>query len=494
IGPDFYEGQQTSFLDEEEMYRVNVFDWESEFKEIMQDGGFDAVIGNPPYVRIQAMKEWAPLEVEFYKKRYVAASKGNYDIYVIFVERALNLLGSKGQLGYIMPNKFFATDYGKELRKIISERNALSCLVDFGHEQVFAKATTYTCLLFLSGSPLASFEYTQVAPSPKILTAKLGFEMHPSDLLSEKPWLFMSSSETNLFTKLKQSSIPLLELPAAIGRGSSSGNDKIFMLQRTSLPNTYLTWDGEEIEIEDNILRIPLFATDFTRYHFTPKSEKVIIFPYCKHTNNFQLLSEAEFKTIYPQAFQYLYSHKKELEQRKQYKAWYGFSAPRNLSVHDTAQMIVPLLAHKGLLADLPGNREDYCLMASGGFSITINNRRLLPRYVLGILNSRLLFWYLKFISNRFRGGWITCTKQYVGKLPIRTINFSDHADKTRHDRMVELVDQMLDLNKQLAEAKTPQTKTVLQRQIETTDRQIDRLVYELYELTEDEIRIAGGK
>ena len=75
-------------------------------------------------------------------------------------------------------------------------------------------------------------------------------------------------------------------------------------------------------------------------------------------------------------------------------------------------------------------------------------------------------------------------------QLPIRTIDFSDPADKARHDRMVELVKQMLDLNKQLAEAKEPQTKTVLQRRIETTDHQIDRLVYELYKLTEEEIRI----
>jgi hypothetical protein len=77
--------------------------------------------------------------------------------------------------------------------------------------------------------------------------------------------------------------------------------------------------------------------------------------------------------------------------------------------------------------------------------------------------------------------------------LPIRAINFSDPTDKTRHDRMVELVEQMLDLNKQLAGAKAPQTKTVLQRQVDTTDRQIDRLVYELYELTEEEIKIVEG-
>ena len=78
-------------------------------------------------------------------------------------------------------------------------------------------------------------------------------------------------------------------------------------------------------------------------------------------------------------------------------------------------------------------------------------------------------------------------------KLPIRTIDFRDPTDKARHDQMVELVEQMLHLNKQLAEAKVPQVKTVLQRQIKTTDRQIDQLVYELYGLTEEEIRIIEG-
>ena len=75
-------------------------------------------------------------------------------------------------------------------------------------------------------------------------------------------------------------------------------------------------------------------------------------------------------------------------------------------------------------------------------------------------------------------------------KLPIRTIDFSEPTDKARHDQMINLVEQMLTLQKKLAEAKVPQVKTVLQRQIETTDRQIDRLVYHLYELTEEEIKI----
>ena len=133
--------------------------------------------------------------------------------------------------------------------------------------------------------------------------------------------------------------------------------------------------------------------------------------------------------------------------------------------------------------------------MASGGFSITVGAEcELSPNYVLGLLNSNLLFWRLRSISNVFRGGWITCTKQYVETLPIRTINFSDPADVAHHDRMVVLVEQMLKLHKDLAAALTPDLKTSLQRQIDATDTQIDHLVYDLYGLTDEEIRVVEGK
>jgi hypothetical protein len=110
--------------------------------------------------------------------------------------------------------------------------------------------------------------------------------------------------------------------------------------------------------------------------------------------------------------------------------------------------------------------------------------------YVLGLVNSKVLFHNLRLISNRFRGGWITCTKQYFGTLPIRTVNFSDPDDVAQHDRMVELVERMLALHNKLAEAKIESERTVIQHQIDATDRQIDRLVYDLYGLTEEEIEI----
>ncbi|MDM8558551.1 N-6 DNA methylase [Candidatus Parabeggiatoa sp. HSG14] len=490
IGDEFYQEKQLELIDEETQYRVNAFDWKNEFAEAMQAGGFDAIIGNPPYVRIQTLKEWIPLEVEFYKDQYIAARKGNYDIYVIFVEKGLSLLNDSGYLGFILPNKFLLTDYGEKLRQFISKREALVRLVDFGHEQVFEQATTYTCLLFLSSTHSPSFEYIKSEPSPKISKTSMGFVTYSSSSLSEKPWLMMANKETDLFAKLMQKAKPLLELPTTINRGSSSGNDDIFILKSSSAPNRYITKEGFEIELEPKILRYPLFATDFTRYQFMPKNEKLIIFPYTVKNNRFELISENELKN-FPKAFQYLCSHKDILEHRAQYKSWYSFSAPRNLAAHDAAQLIVPLLANKGLFVLLPENQNSHCLMASGGFSITITNQSLfLPQYLLGLLNSKLLFWYLKSISNWFRGGWITCTKQYVGKLPIRIINFDNPSDKTNHDKIVQLVEQMLTLNKKRGADNDPQTQTVLERRIKTTDKQINQLVYTLYDLTAKEIEI----
>ncbi len=502
IGSDFYEmelfksssphfgkGGQGGILDDEERYRINVFDWNAEFPEIMKRGGFDAVIGNPPYIRIQALKEWAPTEVEFYKAKYVSAGKGNYDIYVVFVEKGLGLLNKNGRLGFILPSKFFTTDYGEGLRQLITQRKALSQVLDFGHSQVFKNATTYTGLLFLSGSHAKLMHYSITSEPSTLATTQPTYRGIESKEFSGEPWHFGTETDNAIVDKLYQNSTRLSDLPARIGRGSSSGDDDVFILRKKESGLT--TRSGETVEVEEDILRVPLYATDFDRYRFDPVGKEVIIFPYNVLNDGYKLKSEAEMKKDFPKAYNYLASQRKALEDRKQFKAWYGFSAPRNLDVHAVAQILVPLLANKGMYCRLPDPAEAYCLMASGGFSITVSrSSRLSPNYVLGLLNSKLLFWRLRSISNKFRGGWITCTKQYVETLPIRNIDFAKQADKSHHDKMVSLVEQMLSLNKKLTAAKTDHEKTSLQRQVDATDRQIDRLVYELYGLTEEEIRI----
>ncbi len=113
--------------------------------------------------------------------------------------------------------------------------------------------------------------------------------------------------------------------------------------------------------------------------------------------------------------------------------------------------------------------------------------------YVLGLLNSRLVDFYLKNISSNFRGGWFGYDAKVLRRLPIRTIDMTNPTDKACHDRMVRLVEKMLDLHKRLAAAASVHDRDAYQQQIDATDREIDRLVYELYGLSEEEIGVVEG-
>lgn len=489
IGPDQLPRR---LFDDQESRRINAFDWTREFPEVMKAGGFDAVIGNPPYIRIQTMKEWAPLEVELYKQHYVAASQGNYDIYVVFVEKGLSLLNPRGCLGFILPSKFFATDYGERLRGLIAKRRALVEVVDFGAGQVFENALTYTCLLFLSAKESQKLRYFRPARPLDVLQNDVPSRVLEADSLTYESWSFASDASNTLAARLLERSISLLQLPCDISRGSSSGADDVFILTSTE---SDVSGRAVPTEIESELLRVPLHATDFGRYRCTPSHSKWILFPYVASDRRYGLLAEQDLRQGFPLAYAYLAARRNRLLERAQYRAWYGYSAPRNLDVHESAQILVPLLANKGSFCKAPQPGSAYCLMASGGFSIRLDPKcPLSPDYVLGLLNSRLLFWRLRSISNVFQGGWVTCTKQYVGTLPIRTIDFSDPADAARHARMVELVNRMLELHRHLAAARTEADRELYSRQITATDREIDALVYELYGLTEEEIKIVEGE
>lgn len=448
IGTDFL--AQGELFDEEARRKVNPFDWEMEFPESMKNGGFDCVIGNPPYVRIQGF----PAEQIEYLASHYESAQGNADLYVSFIERGFKLLSERGRFGMIVPNKFFKTDYGKGVRYLIAHDKAISEIVNFGSNQVF-EATTYTCLLFLSRQTKKSFRYVETMALPESL-GDLKFKELAHETLNREAWLFIDFDSLSIVKKLNQRSMRLLDLPAEMSRGSSSGADEIFMIS------------SSERQVERELLRKPIFATDFGRYTFSPVDRWKIVFPYYQDKDLYKLYSEHELKKKFPKAFTYLKSNQPELKKRKQYSEWFGFSAPRNLELHDEAQIIIPLLADRGLFALIPEKYSGLlCPMASGGFTITINPTCTLnPKYVLGLLNSSLLFWRLKQMSNIFRGGWITCTKQYFGELPIRTVDFTKPAEKQMHDDLVALVDKMLALHKQFNKVSFDSEKEPIQRQI----------------------------
>ncbi|MGH9426948.1 MAG: Eco57I restriction-modification methylase domain-containing protein [Terriglobia bacterium] len=490
IGPDIY-GQGTLFGDADRD-RINAFDWNSEgasFGRIMKDGGFDCVIANPPYIRIQTLREFSPIEADYLKRGYTTTSSGNFDIYVCFVEKGLSVLRDFGRLGFILPSKFFQTDYGKPLRELLTGKQAIESVVDFSHLQVFDGPTTYTCLLFLTRSPRQTVQYTRIEDAGKLFSLAGQPSTVPIAELSSGPWVFAGRHERRIFEKMESDSVRLIDLPSEISRGSSSGADDVFVVGRTGRSGMYMSRDGQTVRLEPAILRVPLYATGFGRYHFGPESEERIIFPYRVEGRSSSLIEEKDLKREFPRAFEYLRARRHLLDERKQFAAWYSYSAPRNLSAHDTANLLVPLLADRGLFSEFPSGQHRFCLMASGGFSIKLGKSvQLSPKYLLGLLNSKLLFAYLKSKSNVFRGGWITCTKQYVGPLPLR------FANKARHDKLVVLVDRMLELNKKKHSGKlAPSEVERLEREIAATDAEIEKVVYELYGITGNERKIIEG-
>ncbi len=465
--------------------------WEKEFSGILKDGGFDVVIGNPPYVRIQTLDK---KEVEFFNESF-QSSTGNYDIYVLFVEKALQLLRTGGVLGFILPNKFMQADYGLGLRKLLSDNKYIDQIVDFKSFQVFEGATTYTCLLFLKKE--SNTEFKLIVPINAEDKNQELFDVPASMIsassLSRDAWALTDLFSSNLITKINSGiSSRLIELPTDISRGSSSGADDVFIL--TTIGNgRYKTKDGVVVSVEEGILRTPLYATDFGRYEFRPDAKERIIFPYKVKSGGYSLIEEKDFRGKYPKAYKYLLGEKEKLEKRRDYKVWYAFSAPRNLNLHDIAEIVIPLLADKGLSALLPEKKTDFCLMASGGFSMSVLDKNTSPAYVLGLINSKLLFWYLKKISNVFRGGWITCTKQYIGQIPIRNIDFSNISEKSAYNRIVRLVEEILKLHEEkrsLDPGRHFDEIRDVEKRIAQVDAKIDRSVYELYGLTEEEIKI----
>lgn len=408
---------------DDDAWEPHAFDWKSTtdgFGRVFADpqrAGFDAIVGNPPYVRIQELGKWAPREAAFYKLHYKSAKKGNFDLYIVFLERALSLLAPDGRLGFILPNKFFANDYAEPLREMLVNNRHLNAIFDFGAQQVFENATTYTCLLFLGKRPQSTFEYAAGAPE-QLTNPNERFEVETRKL-SGKPWLMMTPDDQLIWAKLHENSRTFEALEMEMNRGSSTGDDDVFVLTREGAD--LRASDGSLVTVEPELLRRPIWASDFGRYLFRPSNPSQIIYPYhSDDAGRVTLIPEQELRRLYPQAYRYLAERRARLEKRKGIRDWYGFSAARSLAAHEAADFLVPLLAIRGSVAPVPRTDARFCLMASGGFSVTLPSQLAKTREaVLAWLNSDLTFWVLRKRSSAFRGGWLTCTKQFFEQLPL---------------------------------------------------------------------------
>jgi hypothetical protein len=362
------------------------------------------------------------------------------------------------------------------LRKYLKEY--ITKILNFKNIHVFKNANVHTNIIIASKNPKTD----EIDVYQDMIGNKMNLEKLESNfnhfILNRKElsedWLIADDKNLKLIDKIAGDCIPLGEL-TIIKKGATSGNRKIF-----TVSSKYAAENG----FESGLLKRSINSKDIDRY-FLKNSGKYLI--YIDSTMDI-------YK--YPNIHRYLLSHKKELSQRNEVNkglyVWYRLERPREKFVFDAKEkLVVPYRAETNRFAF-----DDQQSFNDGGGSYAIilkDNINLNLKYVLGILNSDLMNWYYGFIGKP-KGKMREYFNIPMSKIPIHKIDFSNPAEKAQHDKLVALVDNMLELQKKYHETRMERDKELYERQIKVVDAQIDRLVYDLYGLTEREVKVVEGE
>jgi hypothetical protein len=432
IGPDFYDGKQMNLLDSEEAQRVNVFDWQAEFPEIFKAGGFDAVIGNPPWGCFFNGNEKKYLSQNYVNK------KGEAESQLYFIEKGFRCLNNNGLLGFITPNTWLAIANALETRNFLLSESFIY-EIDQLSKYIFKGAPDIVPILIFLKHHSATDTFCIVKSASLNKVTEYNFnEIFNINNIDPRIWL----SDINKAINIRSTS-EVLAIITKCNNRTNNLKDICHVLYgiKTGDNEKYLS----KSHTDSHAVKA-LKTGDVARYSINWKG---LYLWWCESLAGYRKSSLEVEKIV----IQYI---------RK-------ISLPRRIVAGlDIAGSYYPL------------NNYSYVTCKDNNYSL---------KYILGIINSSLINFYF---ANTFID--YNIKPIYLQQLPIHNINFPNAADKSNHDRMVQLVEQMLALHKQLPEAKTSHEQTLIQRQIDATDRQIDKLVYELYGLTPEEIAIVEGR
>ena len=517
-----------SLIDDPEVAGDKAFNWKKEFPQVFAKGGFDVVIGNPPYVRVQNLNYH---DIDYYKKHKQTAFK-RVDISTLFFELSYEIVNKNGILGFITSNQFQSTEYGQEIRNYINANYNIYKIIDFGDLPVFEGALTYVSIYLFDKRKKKDFQYSKIEE----LTT-LDFNQNQiiidRNQLNDDKWIFTSDVINTLISKLNKN--PKLSDFGKSWAGLFTGKDEILMFDYSQMISS---------KIEKDIFLPVLRAEDVDRYGEI-KASKFVIYPYKVVGKKTVVLTEDELKSSYPNAFQYLIKHKEQLQSRKDSRKTFGdrndWFALTRFGTKDTFQkkkIVSP--------GEVKNHKFSIDYSASGFscarvFAITVDDSNL--QYLLTLINSNLAKFYLQRNSSVKAGGYFSYSSNVLNSLPV--VNISSQSQQP----FIEKADFMLSLNKDLQEISAKFQRTCerkfenlnlnkklqdwynlsyadfikeltkqkiklslseeaewadyfdqekskaleIQSKIATTDKEIDQMVYELYGLSEEEIKIVEG-
>ncbi|MEK0337261.1 MAG: TaqI-like C-terminal specificity domain-containing protein, partial [Nitrosopumilus sp.] len=420
IGNDFYDDQLDLFP--EQMKKINAFDWENGFPEIFKQGGFDVVIGNPPYVVVKGGRYTGfeeSKEVIRYYKSFYSCLQQQINIYVAFLEQSFKILSTNGLAGYIIPNTFLTNDYCRDIRQFFLANGNLHILNNEG--KVFDGAVVEGLVIVFDSKKPNSKNIIKT----KLFSSEYKVKQKTFDTTYCNRFLLnITDSIASILKKIELESVKLGEV-AEVWRGLTTGNDKKYLSDQQVTKNYKPIIQGKNIE----------------RYYYDEIKLFVNYLP-------------------------------DELDR------------PRNPKIFEQPEKLISKFIGKNLT---------FCYDDSQVYVINTGCITYLKegidwnlKYLLGLLNSKLIDFYFTNIFTDYRDVFPLMKSGHLEVLPIK----QSLATKKLHDQITNLVDNLLKLNKELQKAKLETHRNQLQRAIDHAEKKIDELVYGLYGLTEEDIAI----
>jgi SAM-dependent methyltransferase len=494
--------------DQEQLFRTNAFDYNSSdgFSDIFNiKGGFDYIVGNPPYVEVKNYNVEYPFMHQYIKDEYDTTKNGKIDLAVAFIERAISILNDSGKLGLIVQRRFFKTDYGKKIREYISSNNLLSQVIEFETSKIFPNRVTYIATLILDKVEPSNISFLKIDSELEEIPSTLrsiqpfendntNFSTIPSSGLNQNPWNFEDADLLAIKTLLLDNHGKFGDF-ANVRVGIQVLWDRAYHIKVTSINdngtltgNTHLEND---ITIELDACR-PLMVNEKFYPFCKDETTTYVIFPYHVENEESEIIPFNRFNETYPLAGAYLEKHKTTISDNVETfegENWHLFTRANNHQ-RTYPKVLLPMTAND-TFATVTQNPLNYCDNANM-FFIDIPDKSESSLFAIsGIVNSTLFSVLARSIALSQQNGYFKFNKQFIEPIPFPEENFINN------NALVNEISVIAINIKQAQEqyrGSSPSQKNTLKTLLNSHWINLDNKVYQLYDLTDDQILFFNGR